>query len=346
MPLQKFPGFIDVHVHLREPGAEHKEDFYTGSRAAAAGGVTFMIDMPNNPIPTVTRKALDDKIKAVDQKAIVDIGFHFGTNGHNIGEFAYAINNPRVYGLKLYCNHTTGEMLLEDIHLIEKVFRAWETNKPLLVHAEGVELAAAIAMARLYDRRLHVCHITQEVEVELVRRAKARGQSITAGVCPHHLYMTGADRDKLKGYAIMKPPLGTQADQDALWQGLLDRTIDIVETDHAPHTRKEKEAEPPAFGVPGLETMVGLMFKAVKDKRIKLDFVTEVLYARPKDIFKIPDQPDTYVELDPDNSWIVGEDGYESKCCWSPFDGWQLYGKPETVVIRGKMVVERGRVMR
>lgn len=345
MALQKFPGFIDVHVHLREPGAEHKEDFHTGSRAAAAGGVTFMIDMPNNPIPTISAQALEDKIKSADSKAITEIGFHFGTNGHNTDEFSSAIKHTRVYGLKLYCNHTTGEMLLEDIHLIEKVFSAWETEKPLLVHAEGVELAAAIAMAHLYDRRLHVCHITQAVEVELVRRAKSKGQRITAGVCPHHLFMTGADREKLKGYAIMKPPLGTQADQDALWAGLLDRTIDIVETDHAPHTVEEKQAEPPAYGVPGLETMVPLLLKAVKDKKIKLEMVTELIYTRPKQIFDIPDQVNTFVELDPDKPWIVGESGYESKCGWSPFEGWELYGKPETVVVRGKKVVEKGRVV-
>lgn len=344
MPLQKFPGFVDVHVHLREPGAEHKEDFLTGSRAALAGGVTFMIDMPNNPTPTITKEALEYKIKSADSKALTEIGFHFGTNGQNTDQFAYAIAHPRVYGLKLYCNHTTGEMLLEDIHLIEKVFAAWQTDKPLLVHAEGVELAAAIAMAHLYDRRLHVCHITQAVEVELVRRAKAKGQAITAGVCPHHMFMTGVDRDKLKGFATMKPPLGSQTDQNALWEGLLDRTIDIVETDHAPHTVAEKEAEPPAYGVPGLETMAGLLFKAVKDKRIKLNFVTELIYTRPKEIFAIPDQPNTYVELDPDKPWVVGESGYQSKCGWSPFDGWQLYGKPQTVVLKSKQVVVEGEV--
>lgn len=346
MAIRRFPGFIDVHVHLREPGAEHKEDFASGSRAAVKGGVTYVMDMPNNPVQTISIARLKDKIRRADRRAICGVGFHYGTNGKNMRSFAKAAANPRVYGLKLYCNHTTGEMLIEDLSLMEPVFGLWESEKPILVHAEGTELAATIGLARLYDRRLHVCHITQAVEVELVRRAKARGQEVTAGVCPHHLFMTEKDRKRLKGYATMKPPLGIKKDQGALWEGLLDRTIDVVETDHAPHTKKEKEADPPAFGVPGLETMAPLLFKAVKDKKMKLGLVSEVIHERPKAIFGVPEQKRTYVELDPDKPWVVGSDGYATRCGWSPFDGWKLYGQPQTVVIGGKMVVSEGKVVR
>jgi dihydroorotase-like cyclic amidohydrolase len=345
MALQRFPGFIDAHVHLREPGAMQKEDFYTGSRAACKGGFTFIIDMPNNPTPTITKERLNEKIALVKEKAICDVGFHFGTNGKNTEEFPAAIASPQVYGLKLYCNHTTGDMLIEDLELLSRVFAAWESTKPILVHAEGVQLAAALTLARVYGRRLHVCHITQAIEVQLVALAKAKGQEVTAGVCPHHLFMTGESRERLKGYAIMKPPLGEQSDQDALWNGLIQGTIDIVETDHAPHTKEEKEKDPPAFGVPGLETAVGLMFKAAKDGRIKTEDVSTFLYTNPKKIFGIPDQEDTYVELDPDEKYIVGADGYESKCGWSPFDGWELYGKVQTVVLRGTTILKDGKVI-
>ena len=112
MALKKFPGFIDAHVHLRDPGATHKEDFYTGSRAAAKGGVTFMIDMPNNPTPTISKERLEEKIKLADEKSLIDICFHYGTNGKNTETFKDVWDNPRVMGLKLYCNHTTGEMLI------------------------------------------------------------------------------------------------------------------------------------------------------------------------------------------------------------------------------------------
>lgn len=343
MALKRFPGFIDAHVHLRDPGATQKEDFYTGSRAALMGGVTQVIDMPNNPTPTISLARLMEKIQLADEKSLIDISFHYGTNGTNTDTFADAFNHPRVAGLKLYCNHTTGEMLIEDLALLEKVFAAWESSKPILLHAEGTQLAAGIALGYLYGRTLHVCHITQAIEVELVRLAKAKGQNISAGVCPHHLYMTEKDREIKKGYATMKPPLGPQSDQDALWAGLIDGTIDIVETDHAPHTREEKETDSPAFGVPGLETVVGLMFKAAHDGRITEDDVVKFLYTNPKRIFSLPDQPDTYVELDPEKEYVV-RPPYESKCGWSAYEGMTLYGKPETVVLRGKTIVENGTI--
>lgn len=306
-----------------------------------------MVDMPNNPTPTISKERLEEKIQLSESKAVCDIGFHFGTNGKNTEEFAGAAADPHVYGLKLYCNHTTGEMLIDDLTLLEKVFEAWpaSSGKPILVHAEGVQLAAAISLGFLYGQRIHVCHISQAIEVELVRRAKAKGLPITAGVCPHHLYMTEEAKERMKGYATMKPPLGTTEDQKALWAGLNDGTIDIVETDHAPHTKEEKEKEPPAFGVPGLETMAGLMFLAAKDGKIKFDDVVKFLYTNPKKIFNIPDQPDTYIELDPEEEYVIGADGYESKCGWSPFDGLKGCGKVMTVVIRGKKVVENGKVL-
>lgn len=342
MAAKIFPGLIDVHVHLREPGATHKEDFATGSAAAVRGGFTYILDMPNNPTPTVTLEKLAEKIALADEKAVCDIGFHFGTNGKNLDQFAAAAQNSRVFGLKLYCNHTTGEMLLEDINLLEGVFRSWESEKPLLVHAEGTELAAALGLAHIYGRRLHVCHISQAVEVELVRRAKARGQAVTAGVCPHHLFLTEADRapEKLGSLAMMKPPLGTQADQDALWQGIADRTIDVVETDHAPHTLEEKKGEVPPFGVPGLETAFSLTYKGLKEHELSQDLLLTLLHDRPQEIFQIPDQSQTEIEVDLDATWVVGAEGYASKCGWSPFEGWELPGVIRSTTWQGKKVYQ------
>ena len=274
MSLQRIPGLIDVHVHLREPGATHKEDFYTGSRAAIAGGFTFIIDMPNNPTPTITKEKLEEKVTLSKQKAICDIGFHFGTNGKNIEEFKYAIESPNVFGLKIYCNHTTGEMLILDHELLEKVFSAWNSTKPILVHAEGEQMVTALSLADKYKRRIHVCHISQKIEVELVRKAKEQGQNVTAGVTPHHLYLTKEAIIRMKGYAMVKPPLGTDEDMKALWEGLKDGTIDIIESDHAPHTKEEKNPvdtnKNPAFGMPGLETTLGLMYKRSEEHTSEL----------------------------------------------------------------------------
>jgi dihydroorotase-like cyclic amidohydrolase len=281
----KLPGLIDPHVHLREPGATHKENFYTGSRAAIAGGFTFVLDMPNNPLPTITPEKLQEKID-LSKKAVCDIGFHYGTDGENTDTFKEIWNNPHVFGLKIYCNHTTGNLLVNDTDKIEAIFKSWESDKPILVHAEGPQLTLILKMVKEYRRRLHVCHISQASEVEEIRRAKNEGAKVSAGVTPHHLYLppkpesyppqpppiivggkreVKLDHDK---YWTMKPPLGTQKDQDVLWQGVIDSTIDLVETDHAPHTLEEKRKGPPAFGVPGLETAVSLVYKAVIDGKI------------------------------------------------------------------------------
>jgi len=312
MALTSWPGLIDIHVHLREPGATHKEDFRSGSKAARAGGFTYILDMPNNPLPTITAERLQEKIRLA-KKAVCQIGFHFGTNGHNLAEFKKVWGRPEVFGLKVYCNHTTGEMLIEDKKLLAAVFRAWQSTKPILVHAEGEQLKMAIALTKKFKRRLHVCHISLKEEVMMVRRAKKEGLKITSGVTPHHLW--------LKAGAIMKPPLNTAVDKRALWNGLQDGTIDIVESDHAPHLKEEQK-----FGVPGLETTLGLMLLGIKQNQCTLTQVKTWLYNNPKKLFKIPDQK-FKIEFDPDKQWIVEEKNLKTKCAWSPFKGWQLYGK-------------------
>jgi carbamoyl-phosphate synthase/aspartate carbamoyltransferase/dihydroorotase len=235
-------------------------------------------------------------------------------------------------------------MLIEDKPLLEGVFKAWENSKPILVHAEGPQLEMAIDMAKTFSRRLHVCHISQASEVAMVRNAKKSGQPVTAGVCPHHLFMTGEARDTMKGYAMMKPPLGTAKDQEGLWEGINDGSIDLVETDHAPHTREEKEQDKPAFGVPGLETAVGLLGKAIADGKIPESMLQKLLHDSPKKIFNIPDQQDTYVEIDLNKKYVVGPP-YESKCGWTPFEGWELAGTIETVQFKGKTLVKNNRII-
>jgi dihydroorotase-like cyclic amidohydrolase len=337
MAVKKYPGFIDVHVHLRDPGATHKEDFASGSRAAIAGGFTYVIDMPNNPQPTISINRLKEKINKARETSLCEIGFYFGTNGKNTSSFKKAAAHEAVFGLKIYCNHTTGEMLIEDLADLERIFKAWPVTKPILVHAEGKEMAMAMALAYFYKKRLHVCHVSNQAEVELIRQAKAKGLKVTAGVTPHHLFLTEQDREKLGSLAMMRPPLFSQRDQDALWEAVLDDTIDIVETDHAPHTLEEKKLAEAPNGVPGLETAVSLMFGAVKNKKISEDLLIKLLHDRPKKIFSIPDQADTYVELDLDKTEVVGANGYAGKSTWSPFDGWEL-PSVQKVVINGSEI--------
>lgn len=344
MALKRFPGFIDIHVHLREPGATQKEDFLTGSKAAIVGGFTFIIDMPNNPIPTFSLEALEEKIK-LSKKAVCEIGFHFGTNGKNLDQFKKAYSHSKVFGLKVYLNHTTGDFLIDDLEVLDAIFAAWQSEKPILVHAEGEKITQCIALAKKYNRHLHICHISQKEEVEMVKKAKKAKLKVTAGVTPHHLFLTDADVAELGPYAMMKPPLGTQKNQNVLWQGILDGTIDLVESDHAPHTKLEKLAEKPAFGVPGLETTLALLFKAAHDKKITEKDIVKLLFDNPKKIFNLPEQKNTYIELGPEKSYRVGENGYQTRSGWSPFDKWEVYGKVENVILHGKKIMNRGKIL-
>ena len=281
-----WPGLIDIHVHLREPGAEYKEDFLTGSQAARAGGFSYILDMPNNPTATINLERLEEKINLA-KKAVVKIGFHFGTNGKNLEEFAKVWDRTEVFGLKIYLNHTTGEMLVENQKLLADIFSAWNCPKPILIHAEREKLRLAIKLAQQFSRRLHVCHISLAEEVAWVGQAKKSGLKITGGVTPHHLW--------LKTGVIMKPPLNTNADKRALWQGLQAGIIDLVESDHAPHLKEEK-----LFGVPGLETTLGLMLLGVKQNKCTLEQVKAWLYDNPKKIFNIPNQK-AIIKFDPEN---------------------------------------------
>jgi dihydroorotase-like cyclic amidohydrolase len=340
MSLIRFPGLIDAHVHLRDPGATQKEDFYTASRAAIAGGFTYIIDMPNNPIPIISEATLQEKINLVKPKNLpCDIGFYFGTDGKNLAAFSSIQNNADVFGLKIYLNITTGTLLIDDDQILEHIFAAWNSDKPILVHAIGKRVEQAIYFAEKYQRRLHVCHVTLKTELEYIRKAKMAGMDITCGVTPHHLFLTQNDVNKLGPYGLMKPEIESEEDQTTLWGALLDGTIDIVESDHAPHTKKEKESNNPPYGVPGLETTLGLMLLAVHRKLITIDQVKMWLYDQPQKIFSIPQQNNTYIEFDPDIPYTIGADGYMTKCGWSPFDGWEGYGKVVNVVKNGKQIL-------
>jgi dihydroorotase-like cyclic amidohydrolase len=341
MALKKFPGLIDVHVHLREPGATQKEDFLTGSRAAIVGGFTFIIDMPNNPLPTFSMQRVEEKI-ALSKKAVCDIGFHFGTNGKNLKEFKKAYSHPRIFGLKVFLNQTTGDFLLDDPKALAQIFAAWKSEKPIMVHAEGKKIEECIALAKKYNRKLHICHISQKEEAEMIRKAKKMKVKVTAGATPHHLFLIDKDVLELGPFAMMKPPLGTKKDQDALWQGVLDGTIDLVESDHA---KEEKLGKNPVFGVPGLETTLGLLFKVVHDKKIKEEDIIRLLYENPKKIFNVPEQENTYIELDPTKPYLVGENGYQTKCGWSPFNKWQVYGKVKNVILHGRQIRSQGKIV-
>lgn len=333
----KLPGLIDVHVHLREPGATYKEDFATGTKAAIAGGYTTVLDMPNNPVPTISPEALQEKMDLAKGKVYCDVGFHFGASPKSIQYFSQVAN--QVFGLKVYMNQTTGDLLMEDDQTLETVFSAWSKDRPLLVHAEGDTLQKAIALAKKYNKKLHVCHVSLKKEVELIKSAKEDGLNISCEVTCHHLFLTDEDAKRLGSFGLMKPPLASLQDQQALWEGIKDGTIDMIGSDHAPHTKEEKSSEKPAFGVPGLETTLPLLLTAVDEGRLTLDKLIELTFTNPRRVFNIPGQENTYIEVETTPYTLIPNHLF-TKCGWTPFAGMKVKGQVKKVVLRGQPVYD------
>jgi len=338
----RLPGLIDVHVHFRDPGQTYKEDFRTGTKAALAGGYTVVLDMPNNKVPITNLQLLKEKQKSANSKALCDVGFHFGSLGNNLSEFKKVYK--KVTGLKLYLNQTTGGFII-DVPAMTRIYKAWHAltkTKPILLHAEEDVMGEVTKVLKLVKHPTHICHVSSQAELKPIIRAKKKGLPITCGVSPHHLFLTKSDVKKLGAFGLMKPSLKTKKDQRFLWKNM--KYIDVIESDHAPHTIEEKKSDSPPFGVPGLETTLPLLLQAVHEKRLTLDDVIEKCYTSPKKIFHLPMQRNTYVEV-LNIEYRISNIDLKTKCKWSPFDGWKVRGKVVKVVLRGKTVLRNGKIV-
>lgn len=331
------PGLIDIHVHLRDPGQTQKEDFTSGTSAALAGGFTTVVDMPNNATPITSIERLDEKITIAGDKTVSDIGFHYGSLGDNLDTFNDAAK--KAIGLKLYLNNTTGGYLLDAKHLKE-IYAAWPKESVVLLHVEEDVIDIAIESMQGLERPVHVCHMPSKEILSKIIAAKKQGLPITCGVCPHHLFLTSDDVQRLGVYGDMLPSLKTREDQEYLWEHLDD--IDIFESDHAPHTREEKEAG--AHGVPGLETTLPLLLTAMKQGKITLEQIIDKCHTAPARIFNLPTDNTTSVEVDL-SPYILKDEDLQTKCGWSPFSGQEVYGKVTKVTLHGKTVYENGKVL-
>lgn len=347
--LTKLPGLIDIHVHLRDPGQTHKEDFTTGTSAALAGGFTTVIDMPNNVNPVFTEHVLKEKIEIARSKTVADLGFHFGTLGDNTDEFSKV--HGKVFGLKVYLDITTGHFVINEEKL-DNVFTAWEGDTPILAHAEGPMVDLMVEMARKHKKKAHIVHISSKEELESVLKAKEEGLPVTCGVCMHHLTLTKEDEIRLGTYGLMKPSLKTREDVEFLWQHIND--IDVIESDHAPHTRQEKESENPPFGIPGLETTLYLLLQAEAEGKITRKKLLDMCHFKPAQLFKIPTDENTFIEVDETVEHSIpalfpkdesGKSVLMTKCGWTPFVGVPLRGQVVSVTIRGTEVYRNGKVL-
>ena len=341
------PGIVDVHTHMRDPGLTHKEDITTGSMACARGGVTTFLDMPNTVPNTTNYQLLMDKKANAKGRSYVDYGFYFGgSKGDNSEEI------PKILSLasatKVFLNASTGDMLVEDNAILERIFAA---SKLVAVHAEEEMVARAIELVRKTRVALYLCHLSKESEVKQLADAKKEGLKIYGEATPHHLFLNKDDVAKNERTNLllrMKPELKEKSDNEALWKGLADGTIDTIGTDHAPHLIQEK-LKKMTFGIPSVENSLEVMLNGVKEKKITLARLVEVMTANPANIFKIKNKGQIkegydgdLVIVDMGDNSPFSQDKVISKSNWTPYEDKNRGGKVLTTILRGNVIYSKG----
>ena len=340
--MLRLPGLIDPHVHLREPGATHKEDWSTGTAAALAGGFVCVLVMPNTHPPVASAEVLQEVQRLAEARARCDYGLYLGGSLENVGTTPSLAS--QTCGLKMYLDQTYGPLRLDDLSTVIHHFALWPAGRPVVVHAEGRSLALALLLCALYDKALHVAHVSRAEELVLIRHAKERGWRVTCEVTPHHLFLDEADVPRLgAGRAEVRPRLTQASDRQALWAGL--ELIDCFATDHAPHTLAEKDGPNPPPGFPGLETALPLLLDAVGQGRLTLQGLVARMFENPRRIWNLSAWPDTYIEVDPQARWTIHASELNSRCGWTPFEGWEVRGRVARVTLRGRLVYQDGRVL-
>lgn len=329
------PGLIDPHVHFRTPGQTHKEDFTTGTKAAIAGGFTAVIDMPNNKLPVISYKLLVEKMRIAKKQILCDTGFYFGSLGDNLEEFEKV--KKEVFGIKLFLNITTGKFIIDEDKLV-RIYKSWPRSLPILVHAEEDVIDLVISVIAKTKKKTHVCHVSTVDELKIIIKAKKKGLPITCGVTPHHLFLTEKDVRKLGPFGLMKPRIDAEFPEFA-FKNL--KYIDCIESDHAPHTIAEKKSNYPPFGVPGLETTLGLLLTACSQGKLTIEDIVRLCHDGPAKIFGISPFGGlraSKIIVDENEEWTVRGLKLFTKCKWSPFENWRLKGKVKKVYIRNKLV--------
>jgi len=366
--LTVLPGLIDAHVHLREPGGEHKEDFDSGTRAALAGGVTTVLAMPNTSPPITNCDTFEQANRLAAAKAVCDYGLYIGATADNAAEAASLAD--RAAGLKMYVGSSTGSLLVDHFAAQIAHFEGYPADRVIAVHAEdeaavryyatrgqrrppicaALSVAYLLALAEQTGRRLHICHVSTRAELDLIREAKARGVPVTCEATPHHLFLTLEAEARIGALAVCNPPLREQADVDALWANL--DVLDIVATDHAPHTLDEKRGDQPPSGMPGLETMLPLLLTAVHEGRLTLPDVVRLTATRLAEIFGLgrkgriePGCDADLTVVDLSARWTLGDAPLYTRCGWTPFAGREVRGRVERVYLRGRQVFDGERVL-
>lgn len=373
--LHLIPGVIDDHVHFRDPGLTHKEDLHTGSIACAAGGVTTFLEMPNTIPPTTTQEILNAKLEIAASKSVVNYGFYIAASTENLDDLKQATRTP---GIKIFIGSSTGNLLVDDQDALEAIFA--ETTLPITAHCEDeatvranqarieaqgyqghsdhsqirnheaahIATARAVDLARRHRHRFHVVHVSTAEEIAMFAD---HGGLLTAEACPHHLFFNVDDYDRLGALVQMNPAIKKKADNEALFQGLLNGQIQVVATDHAPHTLEEKDQPYPQSpsGLPAVENSLALMLDQVSQGNCSLEQVVSWMCDAPARVWDIVNKgriQEGYdadlVLIDLEKRSTIRNENQKTRCGWSPWDGTELIGWPVRTIVMGKTVFHDG----
>jgi len=378
------PGMIDDQVHFREPGATHKGDMRNESRAAVAGGITSFMDMPNTNPQTTTRRALEEKYVLAADRSLANYAFYLGATNDNLDEIV-ALDPKQACGIKVFMGASTGNMLVNSEAALEAIFRdapllvathcedtptiqrleeayrkKYGEDVPMEYHpeirsAEACYLSSsmAVALAKKHDTRLHVLHLTTAREMELFQPGPPDAKRITAEACVHHLYFDDRDYARKGSFIKCNPAVKSKADRDALRKALVEGRIDVVATDHAPHTLDEKlnsYFKAPA-GLPLVQWALPMMFELYHDRLISLEQLVEKTSHAPARLFNVSRRgylrEGYWADLalvDLNNPTRVERRDVLYKCGWSPMEGERLRSRIVATFVNGQMAYRNGRV--
>ncbi len=377
--LTVLPGCIDTQTHFREPGSTDTEDLKSGSRAAVAGGITSVFEMPNTNPPTSNIKEFQRKLDLAKNRMYCNYAFYFGATADNANDLASLKGLEGCCGIKLFAGSSTGNLLVAEEDDIDKVFQ--NASKVVAVHSEdeailkvnkklikegdvhthpiwrSVECAIAstrriVRIAEKHNKKAHVLHITTKEEIDFLSQHKG---NITFEITPQHLTIYAPDcYNKLGTYAQMNPPIRDKSHYDRLWYAVKNNFNDTIGSDHAPHLKKNKEKRYPnsPSGMPGVQTLVPVMLNHVNDGKLTLEQFINYVCENPVKIFGIKNKgfirkgyDADFTIVDMKKKFIVKNENIESKCGWSPFDRYEFKGKPVLTIIAGKIKVQDGKII-
>ena len=374
--LHLLPGVIDPHVHFRDPGNPEKEDLESGSRAAAAGGITSFLDMPNTSPNATNRLALEEKIAVASKKAVTHHGFFIGATTNNVSDLQSVQGMDGICGIKIFMGSSTGNLLVHEQKHLENIFAntggiiathaedeirlqsriaEFKHRTDIAAHAECRDIECALiatkratALAKDHSHRLHIVHLTSGKEADWLSSKK--GDLITTEVCTQHLTFDQDDVEKLGVRALMNPPIRYTEDKEKLWSRLKDGTIDCIVTDHAPHTLEAKSVGFPKApaGMPGVETSLPRMLTHAKEGKCSISDIVKWMCTGPAKVYRIKNKGSLIEGFDGDltlvdleNHRIIQDSDTWTRVGWTPYDGMELTGWPMYTIVDGNVVHKR-----